>query len=104
MIKSDEDGVFCGDDHLRGGGRCSAVQGELSQAGGDVSVQVASVVGRHVGVHVRQQKVTRARDVLGESDGQARPTPLLERESRRVLRQKPAQTRNMYSKHIHSDL
>jgi len=69
---------------------CSAVlQGELPQAGGDVSVQVGCVVGRHVGVRVRQQEMTRARYVLGESDGQTRPAPLLERESG-GLHQQPA--------------
>lgn len=67
---------------------CSAVQGELSQAGRNVGVQVGPVVGRHVGVHVRQQEMARARYVVGKSNGQTRPTPFLEREAR-GLHQEP---------------
>lgn len=80
---------------------CSAVlQGELLQAGGDVSVQVGCVVGRHVGVRVRQQEMARARYVLGESDGQTRPAPLLERESG-GLHQQPANSEHAIALIMH---
>lgn len=74
----------------------SAVQRELSQSGRDVRVQVGLVVGRHVGVRVRQQEVARPRYVLGESDGQTRPAPLLEREAR-SFHQQPAKHKSVHT-------
>lgn len=71
---------------------CSAVQGELLQAGGYVSIQVSCFIGRrrrHVGMHVRQQEMTRALYVFRKSSGQARSTPFLEREPR-SFHQQPA--------------
>lgn len=70
---------------------CSAVQSEPSQSGVDVSVQIVITVvgGLHFRVRVRQQEMTRARYVFGESRGQTRPASLLERETR-SFHQKPA--------------